>query len=139
MPVPESLVTAYRAARYVVYADEGPVMRIGEPCPEMDQLLEEEGAAAAAFITAHNPRGLPAHEESNMLAFGRLCDAADRSGYKIYLGEGNDPEGEWKPEPSLLIVGMPREEAEALGRRFLQNAIVFVEKGKPPELVVLGD
>jgi hypothetical protein len=32
---------------------------------------------------------------------------------------------------------IPREEAEALGRRLEQNAIVWIEKGKPPELVVL--
>lgn len=137
MPVPDSLIAAYRAARYVVFADNGPIMRIGEPCPEMDELLEAEDAASAAFVTSFNPRGLPAHEELNQLSFGELCDAADRTGYRIYLGEGNDPQGEWKPEPSLLIVGIPRAEAEAIGRRFHQNAIVFAEKGRPPELVLL--
>ena len=137
MPVSEHLVAAYRAARYVVYAESAPVMRIGEPCPEMDELLEAEDAASAAFITPFNPRGLPAHEEVNELAFGELCDAADRTGHRIYLGEGNDPRGEWKPEASLLIVGIARADAEALGRRFHQNAIVFVEKGKAPELVLL--
>ena len=138
MPVADALIAAYRAARYVVFADNRPVMRVGEPCPELDELLEAEGAAAAAFVTAHNPRGLPAHEETNLLAFGDLCEAADRTGYRIYLGEGSDPEGEWKPEPSLLIVGIPRGEAEELGRRFHQLAIVFVEKGRAPELVVLA-
>ena len=138
MAVPESLVAAYRAARYVVFADNGPVMRIGRPCPEMDELLEADDATTAAFVTPFNPRGLPAHEETNFLAFGDLCDAADRTGYKIYLGEGNDPEGEWKPEPSLLIVGIPRGEAEEIGRRFHQLAIVFVEKGRAPELVLLA-
>ena len=138
MPVPDSLLAAYRAARYVVFADNGPIMRIGEPCPEMDELLEAEDAATAAFVTPFNPRGLPAHEDTNMLAFGELCDLADRTGYKIYLGEGNDPQGEWKPEPSLLIVGIPRGEAEVIGRRFYQNAIVFVEKGRAPELVLLA-
>ena len=137
MPVPESLIAAYKAARYVVFADQGPVLRIGEPCAEMDELLEADEARTAAFVTAFNPRGLPAHEESNMLAFGELCDAADRTGCKVYLGEGNDPRGEWKPEPSLLLVGIARAEAEALGRRFLQNAIVFIERGKAPELVLL--
>ncbi|MBI1942620.1 MAG: DUF3293 domain-containing protein [Betaproteobacteria bacterium] len=137
MPVPESLLAAYRAARYVVFADNAPVLRIGEPCPELDDLLEAEGAAGAAFVTSFNPRGLPAHEELNQLSFGELCEAADRTGCRIYLGEGRDPKGEWKPEPSLLIVGIARAEAEALGRRFHQLAIVFAEKGKPPELVLL--
>jgi hypothetical protein len=137
MPLPESLVAAYRAARYAVFAESGPVMQIGERCAAMDELLEEEGAAAAAFVTAFNPRGLPAHEELNQLAFAELCEAADRTGCKVYLGEGSDPEGEWKPEPSLLIVGIARKAAEALGERFHQNAIVWVEKGRAPELVLL--
>lgn len=137
MPVPESLVEAYRSARYVVYADNRPVMRIGEPCPEIDELLEDDGAASAAFITSFNPRGLPAHEEINQLAFAGLCDAADRTGCRVYLGEGSDPQGEWKPEASLLIVGIARGEAEALGERFHQNAIVWIEKGRAPELVLL--
>lgn len=137
MAIPESLLAAYRAARYVVFADNSPVLQVGERCPALDELLEEEGAASAAFLTSFNPRGLPAHDELNQLAFGELCEAADRTGYRIYLGEGRDPEGEWKPEPSLLIVGMPRAEAEDLGRRFHQLAIVFAEKGKAPELVLL--
>ena len=99
--------------------------------------IEGEDGDTAAFITSFNPRGLPAHEETNFLTSGELCDAADRTGYKIYLGEGNDPQGEWKPEASLLIVGIPRAEDEALGRRFQQNAIVWVEKGHAPELVLL--
>jgi hypothetical protein len=38
----------------------------------------------------------------------------------------------------VLAIGISRENAEAAGRAFGQNAIVFAEKGKPPELVVLG-
>ena len=34
-------------------------------------------------------------------------------------------------------MGIPRAEAEALGRRLEQNAIVWIEKGRAPELVVL--
>lgn len=142
MAVPESLVAAYRAARYAVFSPGKvlAVMRIGVPCPEMDDLLDAGGASSAAFVTAHNPGGIPAREEANALAFGELIRATDpeRTGYKVYPGEGNDPEGEWKAEPSLLIVGILRAEAEALGRRFRQNAIVWVEKGKAPELVLLA-
>jgi putative PIN family toxin of toxin-antitoxin system len=53
-------------------------------------------------------------------------------------GEGRDPEGRWVAEPSLLVLGIAREEAQALGRQLEQNAIVFVEKGRAPELVLLA-
>jgi len=36
----------------------------------------------------------------------------------------------------VLVIGIYRANAEALGRIFGQNAIVFVEKGKAPELVI---
>ena len=138
MPVPDSVIAAYRAARYVVFADNGPIMRVGEPCPELDELLEAEGAATAAFVTAFNPSGLQRHESENFEAFGRLCDFVNATPYRIYLGQGSDPKGEWPPEPSLLVVGISRADAESLGRRFGQLAIVFVEKGRAPELVLLA-
>jgi hypothetical protein len=37
----------------------------------------------------------------------------------------------------VLVLGMAREDAVALGRALDQNAIVFVERGKAPELVLL--
>jgi hypothetical protein len=37
----------------------------------------------------------------------------------------------------VLIMGIPRADAEALGRRLEQNAIVWIDKGRAPELVVL--
>jgi hypothetical protein len=38
----------------------------------------------------------------------------------------------------VLAIGISRENATAAGRAFGQNAIVFVEKGRAPELVLLG-
>ena len=57
--------------------------------------------------------------------------------YRIYQGEGRDPEGKWRAEPSVLIMGIPLAEAEALARKLEQNAIVWIEKGRAPQLVVL--
>jgi hypothetical protein len=137
MPLSPALRAAYEAAEYVVFDDSAAILRIGEPCPEMDALFEADGAARAAFVTAFNPNGLPRAEDENYAAFGRLCKVAEAAGCKLYLGQGMDPEGNWPPEPSLLLVGISRTAAEALGRSFGQLAIVFVEKGRAPELVVL--
>ena len=139
MGVPRSLVTAYRAAHYVVFDEERPaVLHIGERCAALDELLEQENAWSAAFVTAFNPGGLPRHESENVEAFGRLCEDVNATPYAVYLGEGRDPKGEWPPEASLLVVGISRADAESLGRRFGQNAIVFVERGGAPELVLLA-
>ena len=121
-----------------MFCEQAPVLRIGERCAAMDRLLEAEDVWRAAFVTAFNPSGLPRHESENQEAFGRLCDRVNETRYKVYLGEGRDPRGQWPPEASLLVVGMPRAEAEALGREFNQLAIVFVERGGVAQLVELA-
>ena len=135
MPLDPKLRAAYEATHYVIWEDHGPVLRIGHYCPQMDELLEADGATTAAFITADNPNGLLRAESENAEAFVRLLDLPVP--YKTYVGEGCDPEGEWPPEASILFVGISRADAESLGRQFGQLAIVFVEWGKAPELVVL--
>jgi hypothetical protein len=137
MPLSPELRAAYENARYIVHDDREPILRIGEPCPELDELLEDDGADAAAFITPFNPGGIRRHEDENNRYFAEFREVADALSYEQYLGEGNDPEGEWPHEPSLLFVGMPLAEAEALGRRFGQLAIVYIRKGEPAQLVVL--
>ncbi len=58
------------------------------------------------------------------------------AGYPHYWGEGRDPFGAWA-EPSFLVIGIYRANAEALAQLFEQNAIVFCEVGRAPELIVL--
>jgi hypothetical protein len=131
----EALRRAYEKALYVVAAQPELVIRVGEPNPRLDRLLEERQASTAAYVTASNPRGEERSERENDRANAELSRLA--APYACYPGEGRDPEGRRAAEKSLLIVGIAREEAEQLGRRFDQNAIVFIEKGRAPGLVVL--
>jgi hypothetical protein len=132
------LVEAYRRALYVVFDEPELVLRVGEPNADLDALLEAEGATTAAFVTAANPRGRLAGTTENELAVAALHQSQAGAGYACYPGQGRDPLGEWPPEPSVLVVGIPRADAEALGRSFGQNALVFIDKGEAPELVVLA-
>jgi hypothetical protein len=75
-------------------------------------------------------------DAENHAAFLSFNAAMSKTPYACHPGVGRDPPGNWS-EQSLLIVGIPRAEAEALGRSLGQNAIVYVEKGKLPELAVL--
>ena len=127
----------YERADYVVFGEPELVLRIGEPSPDLDDLIEAEGKATALYITAANPFGEPQDQWENALAMAALSQVLDGK-YPCYPGEGRDPKGEWDAEPSLLVIGITRNEAEDLGCRYDQNAIVFIEKGRPPELVVLA-
>jgi hypothetical protein len=52
-------------------------------------------------------------------------------------GAGRGHDGLWPPERSLLVVGLNRAAAAALGRRLRQNAIVWVCVGRRAELLAL--
>ena len=131
-------IAAYEKALYVVFGTPELVIRVGEPNADLDELLEAEGAANAAFITAANPHGNAVGAWKNEVANAALVESLAKAGYRCFEGEGRDPQGRWKPERSALVVGIPRAQAESVGRAFGQNAIVFVEKGRAPELVVIG-
>jgi len=137
MALDAELLEAYRKAEYVVFGEPPLVLRIGERNRRLDTMLEVAGKPSAAFLTACNAGGQRRGDQENQAAQVRLERALEDRPYGCYPGEGRDPTGRWAPEPSLLVVGMPRPEAEALGRAFEQNALVFVERGGVPELVAL--
>jgi hypothetical protein len=136
MPLTRELLEAYRNAEYVVFVEPRIVIRIGEPNAELDRLLAREGGGIAAFITAANPRGERRAQAENAVANAALQNLVGAAGYPHYLGEGRDARGTWS-EPSFLVIGIYRANAEALGRLFEQNAIVYCEAGRAPELVLL--
>ena len=139
MPMNPGLRAAYEKALYVVYGAPELVLRVGEPSETLDALMDEEGAESAAFLTAANPRGERQAKRENELNAAALHQALADAGYSCLLGEGRDPKGEWPSEPSVLALGISRHEAMVIGRSYEQNAIVFIERGKPAELVPLAD
>lgn len=139
MPLAPELVASYRKAHYVVYGAPDLLIRVGEPNAALDALLEADGVDTAAYLTAANPNGVLQDETANELACAALHQALADAGYVCYLGEGRDPDGEWPVEPSVLALGISRREAMVLGRSYEQNAIVFVQKGGAPQLVLLDE
>jgi hypothetical protein len=137
MALAPEVLEAYRKADYVVFGEPPLVLRIGEPNRRLDSMLEAARKDSAAFITACNPGGRPRSDQDNQAAQVKLERVLADKPYGCYPGEGRDPEGAWPAEPSLLVVGIARAEAESLGRAFDQNAVLFVERGKAPELVAL--
>ena len=138
MPLASRLRRAYARAHYVVLDTPPVVIRIGRPSTELDAVLAARGAGSAAFITAANPRSRRVGARANALAHRLLKRALARRSRAWLDGEGRDPSARWPAEASVLIVGASRREARAMGRRFRQNAIVYAQRGRPPELLVLA-
>ncbi len=142
MALPPELVQAYRKAIYVVSAPAASVpeivLMIGEPNADLDELLDAEDAASGVFVTAANPHSRRQGAAENAEAFLRMNTLLAPTRYRRFAAEGRDPDGKWPAERGVFIAGMPRAEAQALGRALGQNAVVFVERGRAPELLLLA-
>src|SRR5688572_8177422 len=115
MPLPADLLAAYQDSDYVIYDKPELVLKIGVPSPRLEALLEKERAPCAAFVTAANPRSKPRTPQENAAALAGLDQLIAASGYPSRKGEGRESNGSWV-EPSRLVIGITRENAEALGQ-----------------------
>jgi hypothetical protein len=68
---------------------------------------------------------------------GRLCSLIRRGNLQFARGEGYPDEAGWRPEPSLLVFGVPPRRAAWLGRRFGQNEVLCVRRGAAAQLLAL--
>lgn len=110
-------------------------MRVGQLCSELDQLMIASDAISCAFITAWNPGSVRLLEPANCAKQNQLIQEVRDRGFAFLHGRGVGEGSGWTPEPSILIIGIPRQTAKELGGLFGQIAIVFVERGKSVELL----
>ena len=131
------LVKTFQTTRFIVCApDREIILRIGELNPKLNELTAKYEAFSCAFVTAWNPGSVRLSELNNQERQTQLMSEVRRRGYPFLLGRGIGESEEWPSEPSILVTGIRRESAEDLGRLFEQLAIVFAERGNPPELLL---
>jgi hypothetical protein len=130
------LIAAYRDTDYRIDASPPVVARIGEASAPLDALLRAHAVTSAAFITAFNPFSGATDAAENARAQARLIATLAANGRPTLPGLGIGRVGDWPPEPSILAFGVTHAEAEALGRACRQNAVVWIEAGRAPELLL---
>ena len=136
--IPPDKLRAYLATAYCIGAGDGAVvMRIGEPSASVAALLAARGVTCGAFVTAFNPRGTLQSDAANEAAHARLLTRLQELGIEGVEGEGGEPGSDWKPERSVMAIGLALEPARALGVEFDQDAIVWVGADAVPQLVLL--
>jgi hypothetical protein len=135
----EALLEAYRRTRFVANTPKGRLsLRVGRRCGELDDLLASHGVTTWVYVTAFNPRSIPLPAEENWARQRELERSVAKLGLVWYPGEGIADDGRWPPEPSLLVLGIVRNDAVRLGQQFGQLAVVYGELGQEAELVVCG-
>ncbi len=135
--LPESLISAYRATRYRVFSKPDFDLAIGQRSEVLANLYRDHAVTSAAFLTAWNPEGNLQNEAFNRAAFARLRERVASEAVEVIAGFGEDPDGVWAGEESLLALGLGREASCRIGAEFGQNAIVWVGPDAVPELVLL--
>jgi hypothetical protein len=128
MPISDEQAAAYRATEYNVVTPKGRfTLRAFRRSLTLHRLHLAFNVAGSAFLTAFNPYSERSDAANNQSYQDQLI-ADVRERWKFLPGEGVDPQGKWPAEPSLLVLGISREESIALGKKYRQNAILVADE-----------
>ncbi|ANP46073.1 hypothetical protein ATE48_09135 [Candidatus Viadribacter manganicus] len=133
------LVRAYLKTQYRLSPPHELTLRIGETNGALASLLQNQNVLSAAYVTAWNPLSQVSDIETNKAANERLCATISELGLMALPGNGVDPDGAWPGEESFLILGASLDQAEALARRYHQNAFVWVDRTAIPVLALVDE
>jgi len=136
--IPDDLLRAYRETDY--RAGEGAdaiTLRIDQHSDALSRLYDDSSHRCALYITAYNPCSETLSLEDNLAANAQL--RAELFGLTHYVieGAGAHLSGTWPEEKSFLALGVSLETATMLGRKFGQNAVVWVGEDLIPRLILL--
>ena len=135
--IDESTLLAYLRCHYRVLGELPFTLRIGEQSAALLALYERLDCNCAAFLTAWNPRGELHRDAANHAAQDALLRDIAARGYACIHGVGEDPDGDWRGEDSVLVPGMDLATAMAIGDAYGQNALVWAGSDARPQLILL--
>ncbi len=128
---------AYRQTHYRVLGAVPAVLQGGVASGDLAMLHASHQTNCSAFITACNPLGVFMDDAVNAQRQEALRAELSRQGRVALPGIGQHPTGAWTGEPSYLVLGLTRMAAQALGRKFQRNAIIWNGADAIPELILL--
>jgi hypothetical protein len=135
--IPAGILQAYRETLFIVHTAEPIVLRVDVANASLLQMYRDTGTDGCAFITAYNPYSQQLSDTANAERQAKLKRDLQRQGWAIRDGIGRHPSALWPGEPSFLVLGISADDAQALGRQYEQNAIVWCGPDAVPKLVLL--
>lgn len=130
-----SLLEAYKKTKYKIF-EPSIIIEIGKLNHDVENLLKKHNSIEWAFVTAYNPYSKVLTDNENKLRHEELKELIKK--YVSYEGHGVGEDPKWKPELSLLIIGISKEESISIGNKFEQNAIIFGRIDSTPQLLILN-
>ncbi len=124
----------YKNAIYVVLSSPSIRFQIGKSTQELTALLGKHQATTAALITACNPKGIKTIEDDNQRRMTDLKIDMESLNLPFYPAYGANLDESWKEE-SFLVLGIDQSAAIAMGHKYQQNAIVWINERENPSLI----
>lgn len=128
---------AYRQTDYHVFAEPPFTLRVGEVCLGLRAAHSRYGVECSAFVSACNPMSRALQRASNAARHRALIEQLAQRNVAFLQGEGRHPSNGWPAEPSVLVFGLTRAAARALGTRLHQNAVLWCGADARVVLVLL--
>jgi hypothetical protein len=129
------LIEAYKNTKYKVFEPDV-IIEIGKSNQDLNNLLLKYNSNEWAFITAYNPYSRVLTNNENRTRHDELKVLTKH--YKTFEGHGVGEDPTWEPELSLFIIGISKDDASLIGKKFEQNAIVYGKINFAPELLILN-
>jgi hypothetical protein len=129
---------AYRSTTYRIQAPGAGIdLSIDRRSRALDTLLAQRGVRTWAFLSACNPRSVPAPPRVNRRQAARLRRLLAARGWYWLEAAGIPRDRRLAPEPSVWIAGISLRDARRLAAHFGQNALLAGRRGRPARLVWL--
>ena len=135
--IDSGVIQAYRETEYRVHGERPFVLRVEEANAALLVLHRQHRVSSSAFLTACNPYSSRVDENENQARQEELKRELSRRGLTFLDGVGQHPTNNWPGEASFLALGLALEAAKALGKRFEQNAIIWMDADGVPQLILL--
>ncbi len=134
--IPRSIVKAFQHAHYKVFAPgDHFTAHLGEYCDAMARLMAHHGRNTVSILTAFNPDAKTGDPQENQRAQQSLLEEIRKLDAPCVPGQNQAADGDGPSEPTWIVLGLSRDQAQRLARQFRQLAFVFADDCAKPRLV----
>lgn len=131
------LIQAYLESNFHVRTTKPFAIRIGAFSADLEAVHQMSQVSTSCFITPCNPESVQLSQTENNLRLSKFRTEELLHGLELIYGFGQHPSNSWEAEESYLVLGITLAVAKEIGKKYEQNAIVWIGSDAIPELILL--